>query len=55
MPLRKESLKVSHTSTKFGGHWHCDSGDIVDIVYHMVLKDHVIKVSFDFLGGIPSR
>lgn len=50
-------LLTSGESTHFDYHvgfckmemWLC-----VDIVYHMVLKDRVIKKSFDFLGGIPS-
>ena len=50
----KETLKVSHHPTKFGGHRHGGSGDIVVLVYPVVLQDHLIKGSSDFMGRSPS-
>ena len=46
---------ASHQLAKFGDHRHCDSGDIMILVCHMILQDHVIKWSFEFTGRIPSR
>ena len=41
--------------SKFGGHRHSDSKDIMNLVCHVILEDHVIKGSFDFMGGNHSR
>ena len=41
---------VSHNPAKFGGHRHCDSRDINVLVSHVILKNHMIKVSCDFMG-----
>ena len=35
---------VSHHPTKFCGFRHCGSGDIMILVCHVILEDHVIKV-----------
>ena len=40
---------VSLHPTKFGGHRHCDSGDIIVLVCHLILQDHMIKVSYGTL------
>ena len=45
-----ESIKVSYHPTKFGGHGHCGSGDIIILVCHVTLQDHVIKGLCDFIG-----
>ena len=45
---------VSHHPTKFHGHRHCGSGDKMVLVCHVISQDHVIKGSFDFMGGRPS-
>ena len=34
----------------FGGHKHSGSGDIMVSVCHVILQEHVIKGSFDFIG-----
>ena len=47
--------KLSHQPTKFGGHRHCSSGDIMVFVYHVTLKDHVIKALNEFMVSSPSR
>ena len=36
---------VSHNHDKFGGHRHCEREDIMALVYHLSLEDHVIKGS----------
>ena len=38
-----EPLMMNHHATKIGGHRHCGSGDIMILVCHMILQDHVIK------------
>ena len=48
-------MKVSYHSAKFGGHMHCGSGNIMVLVGHVILQDHVIKGSSDFIGTSPSR
>ena len=47
--------KLSHHPTKFGGHRHCSSGDIMVFGYHVTLKDHVIKALNEFMLSRPSR
>ena len=39
----------------FGGLRHCDREDIMVLVCQVILKDHVIKRSCDFLARIQSR
>ena len=39
---------VFYHSTKFHGHRHCGSGDIV-LVCLIILKDKVVKASCDFM------
>ena len=36
---------MSQKPAKFGPHRHCGSGDTMLLVCHMMLKDHVIKIS----------
>ena len=49
-----EPLKISHHLTKFGGHRHCGSGDIV-LFCHAISQDHGIKQSYDFIDRSPSK
>ena len=35
---------------KFGGHMHCGSADVMALVCHVMLQNHVIKGSCDFMG-----
>ena len=63
----KEPLKVSQDSGRFGDDKHCGSGDILDwnchvilldkmnLIYHVILQDHVSKGSSSFMGRSPSR
>ena len=48
-------LKVCHHLAKFGGHKHCGSGDIILLVYQVILRDHVINGPCDYIGRIPSK
>ena len=36
---------MSHHLAKFGGHSHSGSGVIMNLVYHVILQDHMIHVS----------
>ena len=45
---------VYHHPAKCGGHRLCGSGYIMVLVCHLILKDHIIKGSCDFMGGLPS-
>ena len=38
----RKPLTVSHHPIKFGVGKHCDSGDIIDLVCHVILQDHVV-------------
>ena len=46
--------KVSYHPVKFGGLSHSGSGFIMNLVCHVILQDHMIKESCDFMGGSPS-
>ena len=37
-----------------GSHRHCVSGDIIVLVFQVILQDHVTKVSSNVMGGICS-
>ena len=49
----QESLKVSQQPTKFGGDRHFGSEDIMVLVSLVILEDHVIKDSCDFVCKSP--
>ena len=38
-------MLVGYLPTKFDGQKHSESGDIVILVCHVILQDHVIKMS----------
>ena len=40
---RQKAPNVSHHPTEFCGFRHCGSGDIMVLVCHVILEDHVIK------------
>ena len=44
-----------HRLAKFVCHRYCGSRDIIILVCHVIYEDHMIKVSCDFIGNIPSR
>ena len=46
---------VSHHPTEFGGHGDCGSGDIMVLVWHMILQENVLKGIFNFMGSTPLR
>ena len=52
---RQKPIKVSYHPAKFGGHKHCGIGDIMILVCHVILQDHSIKGSCDFMGRCPSE
>ena len=39
----KELVKVYHHFGKFGAHRHCGGGDIMVLVCHVILQDHLIN------------
>ena len=43
------TLWVSHHPTKFGGHRHYGSGQVMVLVSFMILQDHLIKELHDFM------
>ena len=45
---------MSYHTAKSGGHSHSGSGVIKNLVCHVILQDHVVKGSCDFIGGSPS-
>ena len=54
-PYRQKPIKISYHPANFTRHRHCSSGDIMVIVYHVILQDHVIKGSCDVMDRSPSR
>ena len=50
----QELITVSYDSVKFGGQIHSGSGDIMILVYHVILQDHLVKELCDFIGRSPS-
>ena len=46
---------VSYNPAKFGGHRHCVSRDIMVLVCHMILQDHITKGILNIMGRTPSR
>ena len=46
----EKPIQVNYRLANFGGHIHSDSGDIVVLVCHVILKVQVIKGSCDFTG-----
>ena len=45
---------LNHHPAKFGGYKQCGDGDIMALVFHMILEDHMIKGSSDFIARILS-
>ena len=45
---------MSHHPAKFDVHRHCGSEDIMALVCHMILQNHVTKGSCDFMDKSPS-
>ena len=43
-------LLISQHTAEFGGHRHCDCGDIMVLVCHVTLHNHVTKESNNFMG-----
>ena len=51
---KQEPINVSYHTTKSGGHRDCGGGDIVVLIYHMILKENVIKGLCDCIGKLLS-
>ena len=45
---------MSYRSAKFDGHSHSGSGVIRNLVCQVILQDHMVKRSYDFMDGSPS-
>ena len=45
---------MSYHPAKFRGHNHSGSEVIRNLVFHVILQDHVVKGSCDFMGESPS-
>lgn len=43
--------RINHSPVTFGGHRPCRSQDIVFLIWYMTSYDHVIKRSYDLVGG----
>ena len=43
-------MMVSHQPAKFCGHGHCNSGDRIVLVCHVILQDQVIKGLGNLMG-----
>ena len=48
-------MKVSYRPAKFDGRRHCGSGDIMILVFHVILQNQVFKGSCDFMDRSTSR
>ena len=46
-------MAIPH-SAKLGCHKQCGSGDIIAVVFHVILHDYVFKESLDFTCRSPS-
>ena len=47
---RKQDINEGYYYEKFVGHRHCDSGDKMILVCHVILQDHNIKGTSEFMG-----
>ena len=47
-------MMINYCPAKFNGHAHCGSKDMT-LMCHVMLQDHVIKGSCDFMGKNQSR
>ena len=50
---RYEAIKISYHPVEFGGHRHSGNRDIMVLVCHVTLQDHVIKVLRNFKVTSP--
>ena len=46
---------VNHHPAKFSDHGHCSSRDIKLLVCSVLLKEHLVKGSCNFMGRSASR
>ena len=52
---RKKLLRGSHHQNKFCGHRHCESGNIIILVCHVILQDYLTQTFSNIMGSSPSR
>ena len=55
MTLKVEVNQGKLHSATFGGHKHTGSGDIIVLVCHVTLQDHVINALFGYIVWSPLR
>ena len=46
---------LNYHPAKYGDYGHYDNGNIKILAYHVILQDHMIKGSCDFMGRNPPR
>ena len=46
---------VSHHPANFDDHRHYDGGEIMFLICHVILQDHVSQEARDFVDKSPSR
>ena len=47
---QSDPIKVGYHPAKFGDHRYSTGSNILVLVFHMILQDHMIKGSYDFIG-----
>ena len=50
---RLEPPKVRNHSTRFGNHSHCDGGDVIISICHVISQGHLVKRSCNFISRGP--
>lgn len=50
-----EALTLNHYIATYGDFRFCGSGDIVFVICHVILEDHVTKKSCDLMSTKPLR
>ena len=48
-------IKLTYHTAKFGGYSYSGTGEIMTVVGHVTLQDHVIKPLNDFMARSPSK
>ena len=50
-----ETVMISYHPTKFGGHGHSRRGDVMVLLSHVILQNHVSNGLTIFMNSFPSR
>ena len=48
-----ELLAICHRPDKSCDHKHCDSGDLMLLVFQVTSREHMFKGLYKFVGGSP--